>query len=167
MKKKLVFSLLAVFLLTPWPVAYAYDGSPGGNTYPQITAAPPEATPRLDGFGNTVGGVTPGDLFYVDVSGSGADMRLTLYITNTDELVEDYRYMNLSLGVYEETSPEEWLRVRSAGDESYITMHNGMADFVLEGRGRYKITVERGCYFRYGSGGEKGPAVPQFYLAAG
>jgi hypothetical protein len=167
MKRKLVFALLAFLLLTPWPVAYAYDSSPNCYVAPDIVAAPQEATPRLDGYGNAVGGVTPGDLFYVDNSGIGADMRMTLYITNTDELAGDYRYMNLNLGIYEETAPEMWEKLGQDDNETFITMHNGMTSFVLKGQGNYKITIDRGCYYRFGSSPGEGIASPQFYLAAG
>ena len=67
MKRKLIFVLLAALLLTPWPVAYAYDDGMVGQPQVQIEAAAPATVPELNAFGKAVGGITPGDLFYINI----------------------------------------------------------------------------------------------------
>ena len=90
MKRKLIFLLMATLLLTPWPVAYAYDNGMAGQAPLQIETAAPEASPKLKAFGNAIGSVTAGDLFYIDTSTTTTDMPVSLHITNTDELVHYY-----------------------------------------------------------------------------
>ena len=88
MKKKLIFALLAAILLTPWPVAYAYDNDMAGQSAMEIEAAEPAAAPHWNAFGNAIGGVTPGDLFYIDIGNIATDIPVTLYITNVNELLQ-------------------------------------------------------------------------------
>ncbi len=87
MKKHLFFILLAILLLTPWPVAYAYDTALAGVEPMQVavTPAPDTAVPSYSVYGRAIGGVAPGDLFYVDAADDSADMVVTLYVTNADE----------------------------------------------------------------------------------
>jgi len=171
MKRKLIFVLLAALLLTPWPVAYAYDDGMVGQPQVQIEAAAPTAVPKLNAFGKAVGGVTPGDLFYIDTGEITTDIPITLYITNTDELVQQYRYMTLNIGVYVQTSSGQWEKVASGDGEMlpdiYITMSNGQASFTLPGYARYKITVDKGCFYCYGTSSGERAASPAFYLTAG
>lgn len=168
MKRKLIFPLITALLLTPWPVAYAYDDAMAVNTPTNIKAAALSAAPQINALGNAIGGVTPGDLFYVDSSDSTADMSYTLYITNTDELVHGYRYMTLNIGIYVQTDTERWEKVnRGEGEtaqELYLTMQGGMVSFTLPGDARYKITIDKGCFYCYKTGANESAALPQFYL---
>ena len=166
MKRKLIFSLLAVFLLSPWPVVYAYDEALASNTPLSIEAVAPGATPVINAYGKAIGGGTPGDLFYVDASGSGEDMPFTLYITNADELVRQYRYLNLDVGIYVYTFDAGWERAGTGDGDIYITMHNAVTSFILPGFARYKITIDGGCFYSYGAGGGDA-AAPRFYLTTG
>ncbi len=170
MKRKLIFLLLAVSLLTPWPVVYAYDDVLAGNTTVQIEAAESGAAPELNGFGNAIGSVTPGDLFYIDSGDVTLDTQFILYITNTDELVHYYRYITLNVGVYAQTGTDQWEKLTTGEGEphdTYITMNNGYVNFTLPGYARYKITIDKGCFYCYGTGTGKSAVMPKFYLTTG
>ena len=171
MKRKLFFILLATLLLTPWPVAYAYSDTLAGQDPVQVVAAEPAATPHWTAFGKTIGGVTPGDLFYIDTNNSTVDMHVALYITNIDELIHYYRYLTLNIGVYTQTGTDQWEKATMGNGEllpdTYITMLNGQVSFMLPGYARYKITIDDGCYYCYGAGADKSTASPKFYLTTG
>jgi hypothetical protein len=170
MKRKLLFPVIAALLLAPWPVAYAYDKAMAVNIPVTIEAADPSTAPKINAFGNAIGGVTPGDLFYIDTADSTGDMLFTLYITNTDELVHYYRYITLNIGIYVQADIDQWEKVNT-GDgeippETYITMQSGTLSFTLPGYAKYKITIEKGCFYSYGADSNKSIPVPKFYLAS-
>lgn len=170
MKRKLLFPLIAALLLAPWPVAYAYDEALAINTPVNIEPAEEAAAPKINAFNYTIGGVTPGDLFYIDSSSTTTDMHLTLYITNTNELVYQYRYMNLKIGIYVQTDIDQWEEVtwgeEEASQDIYITMQSGVAEFTLPGYASYKVTIDNGCFYCYGVGTNESAARPQFYLTS-
>jgi hypothetical protein len=140
MKMKLFIPLLAVLLLTPWPVAYAHDLT-AGQPLMQIEAAEPSAAPYYKAFGNAIGSVTPGDLFYIDTGDMTTDTPIILYITNTNELTHYYRYLTLKVGVYVQTGTDQWEKATTCNGEllpdTYITMLNGQASFTLPGYAKY------------------------------
>ena len=168
MKRKLIFILLATFLLGPWPVAYAYDNGTS-DTPVQVEVAEPAAAPQWHAFGNAIGGVTPGELFYVDTGNFTADMPFTLYITNTNELIQYYRYLILNVGIYIQTGTDQWEKATMGNGEllpdTYITMLNGKVSFTLPGYARYKITIDKGSFYFYGSNDGGSAISPAFYLA--
>ncbi|GAI70735.1 unnamed protein product, partial [marine sediment metagenome] len=86
---KRFFPLIVLLLLAPWPVAYAHDISDGviGEETVQIEVAETSAQPTWTAFGKAISGVTPGDLFYIDATDNPADIVVTLYITNAQELI--------------------------------------------------------------------------------
>jgi hypothetical protein len=43
-------------------------------------------------------------------------------------------------------------------------MQNGEVSFVLAGNAKYKVTVDKGCYYRYGIGSGRTAVLPDFYL---
>jgi len=171
MKRKLIFLLLATLLLAPWPVAYAHDNVMAGQSPIQIEAAETEAAPHWTTFGKAIGGVTPGDLFYIDTSNSMTDMLVTLHITNTDELVHYYRYLILNVGVYVQTDTDQWEKATTGNGEflpdTYITMLNGKVSFTLPGHAKYKITIDKGCFYCYGTANDENAISPTFYLTVG
>jgi len=171
MKRKLIFLLLATLLLTPWPVAYAHNNAMAGQSSIQIVAAEPTAAPHWKAFGKAIGGVNPGDLFYIDTGSSTTDMLVTLHITNADELVKYYRYMTLKVGVYVQTGTDQWEKVTTVNGEllpdTYITMLNGRVSFTLPGYAKYKITIDKGCFYFYGTGTDDSAVSPTFYLTVG
>jgi hypothetical protein len=171
MKRKLIFLLLATVLLAPWPVAYAHDNAMAGQTPIQIEAAEPAAAPHYKAFGKAIGGVTPGDLFYIDLGNDTADTLVTLHITNTDELIKYYRYLTLKVGVYVQTGADQWEKATMGNGEllpdTYITMLNGRVSFTLPGYAKYKITIDKGCFYFYGNGADESAISPAFYLTVG
>ena len=171
MKKNLIFSMLAILLLAPWPVAYAHDNAMAGQESYQIEAAPPPATPAWNAFGRAIGGVTtPVDLFYINVTDSPADISVTLYITNAAELTHCYRYMILKVGVYVQASTDQWEEATADNGElipdTYITMQNGNVGFKLPGYARYKVTIDGGSFYCFQTDTDGGSISPKFYLTA-
>ncbi|MFH1169773.1 MAG: hypothetical protein V1691_03660 [Chloroflexota bacterium] len=168
--RRFIFPALAVALLTPWPVAYAYDNSAAAAAAPaQVEAAGPQDMPGWTTFGNAIGGVSkPGDLFYIDFTDTAADTPVSLYITNAEELVHHYRYLILKVGIYVQTGADQWQEAvapdGAALTDTYITMRNGRLSFILPGYARYKITIDGGSFYCYQSGDNTGSASPKFYL---
>ncbi|MCJ7604747.1 MAG: hypothetical protein MUO19_01775 [Dehalococcoidales bacterium] len=167
MKRKLLFGFILAMLLTPWPVAYAYDDGLDGN-YP-LTVQECEAAhaPHLEVFGNAIGSVTPGDLFLIDSSNITMDTSFILFFTNVDEMVRSFRYMNLAIGIYADTGDGNWEQVAPYGEgtnELYLTMRTGSTEFILTGYSRYKITIDRGCFYSYPMRADIPVAIPEFYL---
>ena len=171
MRKSLFFTLLALVLLAPWPVAYAHENTVSGAESVDIAvaSAASDMAPRCNVLRGGIGSVTGGDLFYIEALESGIDMLATLHITNTDELVNCYRYMTLKVGVYVQDGEGQWRMVtQSNGDElpeTYITMRNGRVKLCLPGYARYKITIDRGCFYCYGSAPGGDAVAPAFYLS--
>ncbi|MFC1967481.1 hypothetical protein ACFLV2_02465 [Chloroflexota bacterium] len=165
MRKKLLFPVLAVLMLIPWPVAYAYDNDPGGQEPYTIEAADNGDTPTWEAYGNAIGGVNqPVDLFFIDVTGNPADIAASLYITNAAELTHYYRYLILRIGLYVQDDAGQWEEY-TAIPYTYITMNNGRVDFDLPGYGKYKVTIDSGSFNSHTASGG-GNACPEFYLTA-
>ena len=171
MKKNLIFVLLATLLLTPWPVAYAYDNDMAEQAPIQIEAAPASATPSWRAYGGAIGGVSaPGDLFYIDAADSAIDTLVTLYLTNADELVNHYRYLILETGIYAQNDTGQWEKATMGNGEpipdTYLTMRNGRVSFYLQGYDKYKLTIDGGSFYCFPTGSDGGSISPKFYLTA-
>ncbi|OGN99841.1 MAG: hypothetical protein A2Y90_01005 [Chloroflexi bacterium RBG_13_52_12] len=170
MKRKFFFPLIAALLLVPWPVAYAYDGANAEDIRMTIQTADPSGTPQLYAAGRAIGSVTPGDLFQVDTTGITLDTYFNMFITNTDELVQNYRYMTLNVGIYVQTGIDSWEKLTAPGGEAlpdiFITIQGGMVSFTLPGGAKYRITIEKGCFYCYGAAPGTTAAAPKFYLTA-
>ena len=168
---KRFFPLIALLLLAPWPVAYAhtYTDDMVGQEAVGIEVADPSVAPSFGNvFGRTIGGVTPGDLFYLDTTDNPADIQATLYITNTQELSYCYRYLILKVGVYVETDAGEWEQASMGNGElipdTFITMRNGQVGFSLPGLAKYKITIDSGSFYCINAVADGGSVSPQLYL---
>ena len=170
MKKTLFLISILILLLIPCSVAYAYDGA--NATENSMTIIPADATsaPHINAFGNAIGGVEAGDLFFIDVSGTAIDTPFTLYMTNIDELVHSYRYMNLNMGIYIQTDTGSWEKISgevgASTTDIYISMQNGLVSFTLPGNAKYKVTIDNGCFRCYGITPGENIAIPSFYLTA-
>ena len=174
MKKSLlkkVFPLIAVLLLAPWPVVYAYDTSNNmpGHDVARIEVAPPSEMPDWQVFGRAIGGVDkPGDLFYIDATENSTDITGTLYITNTQPLSHCYGYLILKVGVYVKNDADEWQEATQPNGEplpdSFITLQNGRISFSLPGYADYKITIDSGCFKCHNTAADGGSVAPQFFL---
>jgi len=170
MKRKLIFLLVAALLLTPWPVAYTYDNAIAvEGKVVRVEAAEPSATPTWNVFQNAIGGVNaPGDLFYIDVTDDPSDLLVTLYLTNTHELINSYRYMILKAGVYIQSSTDVWQEASGINGElihdTYITLSSGQVSFTLPGYAKYKVTIDNGCFYCFGGSSDENNFSPKFYL---
>jgi hypothetical protein len=165
---KRLFPVLAILLLAPWPVAYAHDyafGEPDRDTV-RVTSAGPSATPSIKTFVKAIGGVEPGDLFYIDSSDNPADVRVTLYITNTHELYQSFSYMILKVGIYVQSGTDEWKSLyegnESLADGNIITIREPSVSFLLPGYAKYRMTVDSGSF--YCTTAANNDLSPQFYL---
>jgi len=170
--KVLRFTLVLAVLLFLGPrltsLAYGESADSSGQAGIQVEAAAPPATPEMTIYGHTIGGVKPGDLFYIDATGSSGDISVSLYITNTEVLISYLRYLNLKVAVYYEDENGQWSKT-PPGDghltaDTYLTLCNSPANITLPGYTRYKIAIDSGCYYCTNavSGGED--ISPQFYL---
>ncbi len=168
---KRLFPVLAVLLLAPWPVAYAYDFNDDvvGSNEVRLEIAEAPSQPAWQVNRNVIGGVRePIDLFYIDTADRAADARVNLYLTNTEELRSGYRYMILNLGIYKEASDGRWEKISGSDYENmtdfFITLVDARLSFSLGGYGKYKITIDSGSYYFTGTGDGVGGLSPRFYL---
>lgn len=170
MKRALFLTFTLILLLIPCGAAYAYDSTNAAETSMIIKAADEASAPHIHAFGNAIGGVEGGDLFFIDISGTSLDTPFTLYMTNLDELVHSYRYMNLNIGIYIQTDAGNWEEMSVTVEETipdiYLTMQNGLVNFTLPGNAKYKVTIDKGCFRCYGVSPEGNIAIPDFYLTA-
>jgi len=167
---KHIFPYIILFLILPWPVAYATgaDGASGQSAV-SIDAAEPSAQPSYTAYGGAIGGIDhPGDLFYIDATDSSQDIKVTLYLTNAQSLVRYYRYLILDVGIYVETSAGEWQRATSSdGDalpKTIISMLNGQVSFLLPGASRYRVTIDGGSFYCRRATADSQSLSPQFSL---
>ena len=168
-KMKWFFPILALLLLLPWPVAYAFDtDAMASQDAVRIEIAEDSAKPTWTAFGKAIGGVTtPGDLFHIDATNNTADIKVTLYLTNAQELINCYRYLILNVGVYVESNGE-WERASGSNGEqisdTFITMRNGQVSFILPGYAKYKVAIDSGCFYCTNANADGSNLSPQFYL---
>ena len=173
MTKKLfrrIFPLVAFLLLAPWPIAYttSYADGMADQDAIQVSAAEVSAAPTWTAIEKTIGGVTPGDLFFIDATDSGADIQATIHFTNTSELVNSYRYLILKVGLYVDNGSGEWEPAYGVDDElapdTFITLSNGYAGFTLPGYAKYKVAIDSGCFYCTDADIDGGSTSPTFYL---
>ena len=174
MTKRLImkmFPLLAVLLLSEWPVVYAqsYNDDIDEQDTTQIEVAEASVQPTWTVFGRAIGGVnTPGDLFYINATNNPADIPCTLYITNAQELINCYRYLILKVGVYVESSAGAWETASTGSGEvisdTFITLCDAQVSFTLPGFTKHKVTIDSGSFYCGSTNFDKGSVAPQFYL---
>ncbi len=159
-----------LLLAVSWiiPAAYGQTNSDTEQTDIKVEAAPPEALPKVDFYGNAIGGVKAGDLFYIDAAGSPLDISLDLYITNPDELIHYLRYLILKVAVYVESADGQWQQITSQNStalpDTYITLQNSPVNFTLPGLAHYKVAIESGSYHSFPFRPDNGEISPSFYL---
>jgi hypothetical protein len=172
--KILRFTLVLAVLLFLGPrltsLAYGESAGSSGQDGIEITTAAPAARPGMTVYSNFIGGVTPGDLFYIDATGSSCDISINLYITNTDMLISYFRYLNLKVAVYYEDEDGRWSKTalpdRYLPAATYLTLHNSPASMTLPGNSRYKIAIDSGCYYCINADTGGDDISPRFYLTA-
>ncbi len=166
---KRLFPFLFVFLL-PWPIAHATsvnELTDGGTV--RVEVAEPSARPSYTAFGRAIGGVSnPGDLFYIDATNSAAEIKVTLYLTNTQQLIRHYQYLILHTGIYVENGEGEWEKAIASDGEpvpkTIISLHNGRASFLLAGDARYRVSIDSGCFYCHRASADSSSLSPQFSL---
>jgi hypothetical protein len=172
--KTVRFTLLfsAILLITPWLASYAYgtgNGSSGHETI-HVEAAEPSKAPRATVFGKAIGGVTPGDLFYIDATDNSHDITASLYLTNAHELTPYLRYLILEVGIYFEDSDGQWRQASLPNGnpvpDTFITLRNSPVNLILAGYTRYKVTIDSGSFYCLTANTNGGSLSPHFYLTA-
>jgi hypothetical protein len=171
MRKTAIFILIVIIALIIIPrvtsTAYGQVNDYDSNQNVQITAADPSEAPSAVFYGKAIGSITAGDLFYVDAANSQADITLSLYVTNTDELTHYLRYITLRVAVYIQDGDGQWTIPQSGVEEppeTYLTLQNSPASFTLTGGVRYKISIISGCYYCISTGNPGDRIIPRFYL---
>jgi len=167
---KRIFPYILLFLILPWPVAYATGADvASGQQAVRIDVAEPWAQPSYTAYGGAIGGINnPGDLFYIDATNNSRDIRVTLYLTNAQLLVRYYRYLILDVGIYVETSAGKWERATTSSGEvvpkTIISMLNGQVSFLLPGNSRYRVAIDSGCFYCGRAAADSQSLSPQFSL---
>ncbi len=160
---------LFLFLL-PWPIAHATsvnELTDGGTV--RVEVAEPSARPSYTAFGRAIGGVSnPGDLFYIDATNSASEIKVTLYLTNAQQLIRHYQYLILNTGIYVENGEGEWERAITSNGapvpKTIISMHNGRVSFLLPGDARYRVAIDSGCFYCHRAPADSSSLSPQFSL---
>jgi hypothetical protein len=167
---RIILLTSALLLLTPWLTSYAHGTSnSAGNKTVHIEAAEPSAAPSAAAFGKAIGGVTAGDLFYIDATDNARDMSASLYLTNAHELTPCLRYLIFEVGIYFEGSDGQWRKLSSRNGEplpnTYITLRNSPVSLILTGHNKYKVTVDSGSFYCLTHPTNINNVSPQFYLS--
>ncbi len=166
---KRIFPFIALLLLLPWPVAYAYDvvNDTADQDTIRIEIAEDSVKPSFTAFGKAIGGVPPGDLFYIDATNNTADIVTTIYLNNAQDLIGHYTFLILKVGVYVENDGNWEKAYGSNGElisEIVLSMRNGQVSFLLPGYANYKITIDGGSFYCHNSSGDDSTLSPQLYL---
>lgn len=84
-----LFPAFALLLLTPWSEVYAYTyaGDMAGQDAVRIEVAETSAQPTWAAFKKATGGVTLGDLFYIDAIDKPAGIVLSLAEKATPSMI--------------------------------------------------------------------------------
>ena len=163
---KRIFPLIALLMLLPWPVAYAFDVTGADQDAVQIEVAEPAAQPSYNVFGKAIGSVDPGELFYIDATGNIEDTVATLYLTNANELVNHYIFLMLKVGVYIENDgnwEKAYARNGELIPETILSMRNGQVSFLLPGYAKYRVAIDGGSFYAINAH-DDGNLSPQLYL---
>ena len=166
---KRIFPFIALLLLLPWPVAYAYDvvNDTADQDTIRIEIAEDSVKPSFTAFGKAIGGVPPGDLFYIDATNNTADIVTTIYLNNAQDLIGHYTFLILKVGVYVENDGNWEKAYGSNGElisEIVLSMRNGQVSFLLPGYANYKITIDGGSFYCHNASGDDSTLSPQLYL---
>jgi hypothetical protein len=170
MKRKWLFAIIAAALLIPWPVVYAYDSAQASTNAVTVIAADATEAPHLNAYGHAIGGIQAGELFHVDATATLIDTQYALCITNVDQMVPCFRYMNMVIGIYVQSADGNWQKVTTAGGivpDVCLTMQTGVVNFTLPGNAVYKITIDSGCFYCYGANANGTVIIPEFNLTTG
>jgi len=165
---KWIFPFIALGLLLPWPVAYAADVVGGTNEDKvRIEIADETLKPNFTAWGRAIGSVPAGELFYIDATNNTADKVVILSLTNANELINHYTFMNLKVGIYVDSNGEWEPACGSDGKlipETMLSMRNGQVSFLLSDFAKYKISINGGAFYCTNANSDDGGRSPQLYL---
>ncbi len=165
----LIFAFVAAVLmvLVGRLTTTAYGASAPARQDVRIESAGIAAAPKTVFFGNAHGSITPGDLYYIDLSDSANQTRCaTIYITNADSLYRYLRYLILNIGVYVKNESGGWDKCPQA-NSPLLTLKNGSSDVILPCPGYFKITVDSGNYYSFANTDMGEMQAPIFNLEVG
>jgi hypothetical protein len=173
MKKAIIITLITIITLAAgsWLTSAAFAHTNDNNILNatvngeiSVTPAPAEDIPNINFFGNYVGSIEGGDLFYVDAASVEADFSVDLYITNADNLVKSYRFMIFKVTVYMLDAEGQWQEFNMLNaPDTFITLDNARVTISLAGLANYKVAIESGSYKSFPHAADNDVA-PQFYL---
>ncbi len=162
----LAAAVLAALAVNPWPVARAFDTGRQGPAAKDISiiVAGTEERPAWRVFGSAIGGVSTGDLFYIDATKYPQSFRASLLLANASQLVSGYNYLVLRISVLVQSEDGQWLQAVDASGavikEAVITLQNSLLTYELPGGGQYNLTVSGGTY--RASAGNGATVAPEF-----
>jgi hypothetical protein len=194
MKKKVIFAVALVLLFASTAITFAVTSATttatitaagiggdassvktladvGGNIklkYSTGDDAPythvaPKWTPVVE----EAGAVTPGDIYYIDTSDYLGDVLVTVFFTNTDELIKDYSFLNLQVNVWTGTTGD-WAQSNRADSAEigtvFLTLTGGYTTFILNGNSEYCISIDDGNYFCIDTDATGGSLSPDFFI---
>lgn len=132
-----------------------------------IIVAEPSERPKATVFGQFIGSVVPGNLFYIDATSRSREMTTTLLLTNSSDLVLYYGYWILNVGIYVKTANNQWETATLVnGDpipDTYLTLRNTQFTLNLSGGAEYKVSISGGNF--YCTKHTQSGLAPKFYLA--
>ncbi len=174
---KIILIALLVTVITSWITTVAYGHENASATLDatidegiSVEPAPVAEAPNAHVYRNYIGGINPGNLFYINAADVRQDMAITVSLTNADRLIHCFNYLNLEIGVYFEVTPGQWEKALLPDGQTfpriYLTMNNGSVSFYLPGANRYKVTLESGSYKSHAGGSDIEDITPDFFLEA-
>jgi hypothetical protein len=113
------------------------------------------------------GAASPGDVYHIDTTSYLGDVLVTVFYTNTNQLIKDYSYLNLKVNVWTGTSGAWSQATRADGstiDATYLTLSGGYTTFILNGNAEYCISVDGGNYFCIDTDAASGSLSPDFFI---
>jgi hypothetical protein len=135
---------------------------------------PPAWSPTV----NSVGSIsTPGDLYYINASGTQGNVLVSLFLTNPDKLSVNYTYLNMQVNVYVKGSKyvaptalvvgvNDWEQASLVGGSLignvYLNLTNGFVSFLLPGNKEYVVTIDSGTFYSINNDTSTGALSPTF-----
>ncbi|MHA1632559.1 MAG: hypothetical protein ACTSXC_07130 [Candidatus Freyarchaeota archaeon] len=121
--------------------------------------APPNFTNVVEG---AVGYVTNGSLYGINVSDTGRYM-ITIFLTNVDELVQAYSYLNLNVTIYNATiTNENWSTEGKPLDSQWLTLANGRVILYVDNCLHYLVKIDDGVFYCIST--KEGSLSPKLYV---
>jgi len=155
--------LVAIVLGATWAQNSSSAGvsvTANSSSIAVITLWPTESQrPSWAPIEGTVGSVTAGKLFNFTVPDTGRYM-VTLFLTDVNELVQAYSYLNLNVTIVQATSA--WTESTQETSD-WLTLTNGHVVLYVDGNTRYIVKIAQGVYYCTESSNQDNLS-PEFYI---